>query len=286
MIYLLIDFLIFRNIVVNGACLEKDLKLIYEKLEERKPKDKDVRIEFIEDKSLIALQGPKAKKILQDLVPGNLANLNFMEAAYMQIPNLDEKCLISRCGYTGEDGFEISINNSKATELFDLLLKFEEVKPAGLAARDTLRLEAGLCLYGHDMKETITPIEASLKWLIGKRRLKEGNFPGYEIIKKQITEGVNTKRIGFVIEGNSPARENALIFDKEKTKNIGKVCSGSYSPSLKKCVGMAYVEKEFSKVGTELKVVVRNKDYNMKITKMPFIESKYYKKKSEEEKII
>lgn len=155
--------------------MEKDLKMLYKKLDERKSNemDKDLRIQYIQDKSLIALQGPKSAKILQKIVPGNLANLNFMESVFMQIPNIDETVLISRCGYTGEDGFEISINNSKAMDLYDLLLQNKEVKPAGLAARDTLRLEAGLCLYGNDMDENVTPIEASLKWLIGKRRLEE-----------------------------------------------------------------------------------------------------------------
>ncbi len=153
--------------------MEKDLKMIYRKLEEGKNIFKDVRIKHLTDRSLIALQGPKAAKVLQKLVPGNLKNLNFMESVFMQIPNLDENVFITRCGYTGEDGFEISISDNKAVDLFDLLLKDKEVLPAGLAARDTLRLEAGLCLYGHDMNENITPIEASLKWLIGKRRLEE-----------------------------------------------------------------------------------------------------------------
>jgi len=129
-----------------------------------------VRIEYIEDRSLIALQGPKAAKVLQNYVGGNLSNLSFMEASLMSIPNIDETVLVSRCGYTGEDGFEISVSDKNATKLFDLLLKNSDVKPAGLGARDTLRLEAGLCLYGHDMNEDITPIEASLKWVIGKRR--------------------------------------------------------------------------------------------------------------------
>jgi len=157
-------------VVVNAGCKDKDLKHIYAKLEERKSIDKDVRIEYIEDRSLIALQGPKANKILQSFVGGNLSNLSFMEASLMSIPNIDETVLVSRCGYTGEDGFEISVSDKNATKLFDLLLKNPEVKPAGLGARDTLRLEAGLCLYGHDMNEDITPIEASLKWVIGKRR--------------------------------------------------------------------------------------------------------------------
>lgn len=129
-----------------------------------------MQIEYVQDRSLIALQGPKAVKVLQNLVGGNLSNLNFMEASFMSIPNIDEKVLVSRCGYTGEDGFEISVSDKKVVELFDLLLKNPDVRVAGLGARDTLRLESGLCLYGHDMNEETTPIEASLKWVIGKRR--------------------------------------------------------------------------------------------------------------------
>lgn len=145
-------------------------------MEERKSIDKDVRIEYIDNRSLIALQGPKAARVLQNFVGGNLSNLNFMEASFMSIPNIDENVLVSRCGYTGEDGFEISVSDKNAVKLFDILLNNSDVKPAGLGARDTLRLEAGLCLYGHDMNEDITPIEASLKWVIGKRRKANVKF--------------------------------------------------------------------------------------------------------------
>lgn len=133
-------------------------------------KNKDVHIEYVEDRSLIALQGPKASHTLQALVAGNLANLNFMESSFMAIPNIDESVLVNRCGYTGEDGFEISVSDKNVTKLCDLLFKNPEVKPCGLGARDTLRLEAGLCLYGHDMNDSTSPIEATLKWVIGKRR--------------------------------------------------------------------------------------------------------------------
>jgi aminomethyltransferase len=155
--------------VVNAGCKEKDLENM-KKAKEENFKNKDVTIEYIEDRSLIAIQGPKAAHTLQNLVAGNLSNLSFMEASFMAIPNIDETVLVSRCGYTGEDGFEISVSDSNAVKLLDILLKQNDVKPCGLGARDTLRLEAGLCLYGHDITESTSPIEASLKWVIGKRR--------------------------------------------------------------------------------------------------------------------
>jgi aminomethyltransferase len=163
------DLILFRNVVVNAGCKDNDLEMLRNAKEENF-KNKDVTIEYIEDRSLIAFQGPKAASTLQNLVAGNLSNLNFMESSFMAIPNIDETVLVSRCGYTGEDGFEISVSDNNAPKLWDLLLKQNDVKPCGLGARDTLRLEAGLCLYGHDITESTTPIEASLKWVIGNRR--------------------------------------------------------------------------------------------------------------------
>jgi aminomethyltransferase len=244
-------------------------------------KNKDVTIEYIEDRSLIALQGPKAASTLQNLVAGNLSNLSFMEAAFMAVPNIEESVLVSRCGYTGEDGFEISVSDKNAAKFFDLLLKQQDVKPCGLGARDTLRLEAGLCLYGHDINTSTTPIEATLKWVIGKRRKTQGGFPGYEIIKKQMEGETNTKRVGFTIESGPPAREEAQIFSEDRQNIIGAVTSGTFSPTLKKPLGMAYVNSKYSKIGTNLKVLVRNKEYDIKIAKMPFTPHRYYKKKTE-----
>jgi aminomethyltransferase len=241
-----------------------------------------VAIEYLNTQSLIALQGPKSALVLQRLVGGNLSNLSFMEASFIPVPNIDETVLVSRCGYTGEDGFEISVSDKNAVALCELLLKNSEVKMAGLGARDTLRLEAGLCLYGHDMDNTINPIQASLKWVIGKRRRVQGGFPGFEIIKKQMEEEPEFKRVGFIIEEGAPAREESKIYQPgDKTNSIGKVTSGTFSPNLKKPLGMAYVSSKFSKLGTALKVLVRNREYDMKISKMPFVPHRYYKKKVE-----
>ncbi len=246
-------------------------------VKEREFKDKDVTIEYIEDRSLIALQGPKAAHTLQNLVAGNLSNLNFMEAAFMAVPCIDENVLVSRCGYTGEDGFEISVSDLNASKFFEMLLKQSEIKPCGLGARDTLRLEAGLCLYGHEMTKQTSPIEAALKWVIGKRRRVEGGFPGYERIKQELETDTKTKRVGFMLDNGPPAREGAKILNEGKV--VGHVTSGTFSPSLKKPLGMAYVNSELSKIGTNLKVEVRNKEYAIKISKMPFVPHRYYKKK-------
>ncbi len=242
-------------------------------------KNKDLHIEYIEDKSLIALQGPKASHILQNILGSNLNNLYFMQASYVNCPAIDESVLVSRCGYTGEDGFEISVSDKNAVKFLDMLMSMPDVKPCGLGARDSLRLEAGLCLYGHDMNEDITPIEASLKWVIGKRRRENGGFPGYEVIKQQIENGITKRRVGFTIEGGAPAREDAQIFYPEadgQVISVGKVSSGSYSPTLKKPIGMAYVDTKYGKLKTMLKVSVRNKMLDMKITKMPFVPQRYY----------
>lgn len=264
--------------MVNAGCKDSDLANL-RRVKDEKFKDKDVTIDYIEDRSLIALQGPKASSTLQNLVAGNLSNLNFMEAAFMAVPNIDENVLVSRCGYTGEDGFEISVSDRNISKFFDLLLKQPDIKPCGLGARDTLRLEAGLCLYGHDINTSTTPIEGALKWVIGKRRKTQGGFPGYEIIKQQMESESSTKRVGFILENGPPAREEAKIID-EKQEVVGKVTSGTFSPTLKKPLGMAYVDSKFSKLGTNLRVIVRNKEYDIKISKMPFVAHRYYKKKA------
>lgn len=179
----------------------------------------------------------------------------------------------------GEDGFEISVSNENAVKLCEILLKNELVQFAGLGARDTLRLEAGLCLYGHDMNESTTPIEANLKWLIGKRRRIEGGFPGQEVILSQMNTEPVSKRVGFVIESGAPAREGAQIVTEDLKTTLGRVTSGTFSPILKKPIGMAYVDSKYSKLNTKLKVIVRNKDYEIRIAKMPFVPTNYYKPK-------
>jgi aminomethyltransferase len=183
---------------------------------------------------------------------------------------------VTRCGYTGEDGFEISATSNDINEVAEAILKNPYVKLAGLGARDTLRLEAGLCLYGHDIDEKTTPTEAGLSWLIAKSRRLEGqdNFMGSNIILEQLkNKSSKIKRSGFIIQG-APAREGAKLFDGDK--EIGKITSGCPSPILKKNIGMGYILKEY-KIGDQIQVEVRNRRQNCVLTKMPFIEAKYYK---------
>lgn len=245
-------------------------------------KGKDVKIEHMTDRSLVAFQGPKAATVLQRYLTGNLSNLSFMEQAFMEMPQIGEKIGVMRCGYTGEDGFELSVTNKNVTKLMDVLYKPdnpEGILPAGLGARDSLRLEAGLCLYGHDMNENITPVEANLRWLIGKRRRQEGGFKGYEVIKSQLAnfKDLDKRRIGFTFSGGPPARENSVILDTND-KEIGYVTSGTQSPLLKTNIGMGYVNHKEIKEGTNIKVKVRTKVYDAVIAKTPFVPSKYYKK--------
>lgn len=245
-------------------------------------KGKDIRIEHLTEQSLIAFQGPKAAAYLQNLVTGNLSNLGFMEQVFMDVPKLNEIIGVMRCGYTGEDGFEISVSNKNAIKLWELLYQENNtngILPAGLGCRDSLRLEAGLCLYGHDLNEDITPVEGSLKWLIGKRRRKDGGFKGFKTIDAQLSgkNEVVKSRVGFTFTGGPPAREGSTIHTKEGTQ-IGVVTSGSMSPVLKTNIGMAYVNNSHSKVGNELLVKVRNNSYPIKISKMPFVPSNYYRK--------
>jgi len=239
-------------------------------------KNKDIQIEHIEDRSLLAFQGPHSADILQNYVVGNLANLGFMEQIEIEIPKIQEKVILSRCGYTGEDGFEISVSNNNAVALMDVLLKNKGVLPAGLGSRDSLRLEAGLCLYGHDLNETITPIVASLKWLIGKRRKVQGGFRGYEIVKEQLANTPEMRRVGFVAELGPAIREGSKLYNNEE-QEVGYVTSGTISPMLNKLIGMCYVPNTY-KLGSKLRSKVRNTDISITLSKMPFIPAKYYKK--------
>lgn len=256
-------------IVSNAGCGDKITKLYNEALSNF---NGDANIEYV-DNGLVALQGPLAAKILQNFVDFDLNKMYFMKGIYGKLFGVDN-CRITRCGYTGEDGFEISVPRSETVTITEKLLENGDVKLAGLGARDSLRLEAGLCLYGSDMDETTTPVEASLTWCIGKRRRAEKNFPGAGIIVKQIKEKPQNRRVGIVTEGPT-ARSGAPICD-ENGVEIGRVTSGCPSPTLKKNISMAYVPTKNSKIGTSFSVQVRKKYHAAKIVKMPFTPAKYY----------
>ena len=187
----------------------------------------------------------------------------------------DEKLYVTRSGYTGEDGFEISISNTKVEKLIDYLIS-NEVKPIGLGARDTLRLEAGLCLYGHDLNEKINPVEANLKWAIAKKRKEFGGFNGWKKIKNLLANGSEKIRVGIKPDGKIIARENTKIFSSDNNE-IGFVTSGTFGPSVNAPVAMGYVKSEFSEIGTSIQLEVRGKKYGGKISELPFYKKSYVK---------
>ena len=219
------------NIVLNAACKNTDFELLSKLLENK------YEMVLSEELSLIAIQGPKAVQILEKIING-VSDLKFMNGNTFNY--LKENIYITRSGYTGEDGFEISIKNNDA-EVFVQKLIDEGASLIGLGARDTLRLEAGLCLYGHDMDINKSPVEANLKWAISKNRILEGGFIGFEKIKSQIEKGVSKIRVGIKPEGRIIAREKTSIFS-EDDKNIGEITSGTFGPSVQAPVAMGYVE--------------------------------------------
>lgn len=227
----------------------------------------------LDDRALLALQGPAAANVLSAHISQAQA-LSFMQARRVTVQDTD--LIVSRCGYTGEDGFEISIPADHAAEWAEKLLTAPEVEPIGLGARDSLRLEAGLCLYGHDIDETTTPVEAALSWSIGKRRRVEGGFPGAAIIQKQLAEGPPRLRVGLALEGRAPAREGAEIVDTEGQK-IGQVTSGGYGPSVGGPVAMGYVDSAFAQQDRMLAILVRGKPLPARIVAMPFTEKHFHR---------
>ena len=217
--------------------------------------------------------GPKAASVLARISNQNLSDLAFMSARVLDIQGMEVN--VSRCGYTGEDGFEISVRHEDAARLSTIILQEPEVELAGLGARDSLRLEAGLCLYGHDLNESISPVEGSLTWTIGARRRTEGGFLGADKIIPQIKGGVEKRRVGFIVEG-APAREGAQILNTDG-QQIGVITSGCPSPILKQNVAMGYIKSGHHKIGTEVLVKVRNKAQKARVTKMPFVPQNYYR---------
>uniref|UniRef100_A0A2K6MH08 Aminomethyltransferase n=1 Tax=Rhinopithecus bieti TaxID=61621 RepID=A0A2K6MH08_RHIBE len=259
-------------VVSNAGCWEKDLALMQDKVRELQNQGRDVGLEVL-DNALLALQGPTAAQVLQASVADDLKKLPFMTSAVMEVFGVSG-CRVTRCGYTGEDGVEISVPAAGAVHLATALLKNPEVKLAGLAARDSLRLEAGLCLYGNDIDEHTTPVEGSLSWTLGKRRQAAMDFPGAKVIVPQLKGKVQRRRVGLMCEG-APMRAHSPILNMEGTK-IGTVTSGCPSPSLKKNVAMGYVPCEYSRPGTMLLVEVRRKQQMAVVSKMPFVPTNYY----------
>ena len=252
-------------IILNAACKKQDFEIIKKKLDDK------YELNLDESLSLIAIQGPKAKDVLGKVV-SNIANLKFMNGGEFEYDN--SNIYITRSGYTGEDGFEISIDNKKAEKFVDQLINYG-AKLIGLGARDTLRLEAGLCLYGNDLDEKTSPIEANLIWAIPKSRV-DSDYPGSNIIKKQIDDGVKTLRVGIKPETRVIARGNTKIFDMND-KEIGKVTSGTFGPSVECSIAMGYVENNYSPTNTKIFLEVRGKKVPANVCDLPFYKKNYVK---------
>lgn len=253
------------GIVVNASRKDVD----YAWLKERLPKG--IALEPAERRALVALQGPKAAAVMARHCR-KAVELAFMTATSAELDGTG--CHVARSGYTGEDGFEISIDARNVVALVETLLADPDVKPIGLGARDSLRLEAGLCLYGHDIDEETSPVEADLVWSIGKKRRSEGGFTGAERIVREITEGPGRKRIGIRPEGRAPAREGSVIID-EKDRAIGIVTSGGFGPTINGPVAMGYVETAYAQVGTRINLVVRDKPMKAQVAALPFTPHNY-----------
>ena len=252
-------------IILNAACKKQDFEIIKKKLDDK------YELNLDESLSLIAIQGPKAKDVLGKVV-SNITNLKFMNGGEFEYDN--SNIYITRSGYTGEDGFEISLDNKKAEKFVDQLIN-HGAKLIGLGARDTLRLEAGLCLYGNDLDEKTSPIEANLKWAIPKSRV-DSDYPGSNIIKKQIDDGVKTLRVGIKPETRVIARGNTKIFD-QNDKEIGKVTSGTFGPSVECSIAMGYVENNYSPTNTKIFLEVRGKKVPANVCDLPFYKKNYVK---------
>jgi len=254
-------------LVVNAARKEADLAHLRARL------DRSTTVELLEDRALLALQGPVAATVLSRFCEG-IERLGFMTAIGATVAGC--KCLVTRSGYTGEDGFEISLPAVGAAAVAEMLLVQPEVRPIGLGARDSLRLEAGLCLYGHDIDETTTPIEAALAWTIGKRRRAEGRFPGAALVLRQLAEGTARTRVGIRPDGRAPAREDTPIVDAAGAR-IGLVTSGGFGPSVGGPIAMGYVDRRHAAEGTPLGLLVRGTPRPARVARLPFVPHRYYR---------
>ena len=254
-------------LVVNAAVKEQDFALMQETIGD------DVSLEILGDRSLLALQGPEAAKVIELLAPG-ASTQPFMTMTMQEWDGVE--IFLSRCGYTGEDGFEISVPNTKAEALAKTLLEHSDVAPIGLGARDSLRLEAGLCLYGHDLTEETTPVEGNIAFVVGKRRREEGDFPGAEKILEQYRDGADKIRVGLRPEGRAPAREGAEIQSSEG-ETIGHVTSGGFGPTVSAPVAMGYVKAPYAATGSKVNLIVRGKALPAVVAEMPFAPHRYFR---------
>lgn len=265
-------------VVSNAGCRDKDLAHVKAKLADFQAAGGQATLELMDSWSLLALQGPAAAELLQPLVDCTLASLHFMRGATVTLAGIPG-CRITRCGYTGEDGFELSVPSAEVTPLAEQLLSGSggRLQLAGLGARDSLRIEAGLCLYGQDIDEETTPVEAGLTFTIGKRRRQLADFPGAPVILEQLKQKPSRRRVGLVAtSAGPPARNGAVVYDSAGSKELGRVTSGLPSPSLGSNISMAYVPREYSTAGTAVQLEVRGRRIEAAVTRMPFVPSHYF----------
>jgi aminomethyltransferase len=257
-------------LVVNAACKDEDIAHLRQYLA-------DQTLNVLQDRALLALQGPAARAVMQRLCP-EAAGLQFMQGRRLSIAGIE--AYITCSGYTGEDGFEISLPAGSAESLARTLLQDESVAPVGLGARDSLRLEAGLCLYGHELTEDIDPVQAGLTWSISKARRpggeRPGGFPGAEIIFQRMQESTPLRRVGLTVDGRRPVREGQAVLDLEGNP-VGEICSAAYGSSVGGPIAMAYVQRELGEPGTALQVSVRDKSMPVTVTRMPFTPQRYFR---------
>jgi aminomethyltransferase len=254
-------------LVVNAGCKIQDIAYLQAQL------PASIRVEPLPERALLALQGPKAAAVLSRLDPA-VAEMKFMSCLETKLDGI--AAIVTRSGYTGEDGYEISIADRQAEKLAQILLADPAVKPIGLGARDSLRLEAGLCLYGHDIDVATSPIEADLAWSIGKRRREQGGFPGAERIQRELRDGPMRRRVGLLPEGRAPIREGTELLDAAGRK-IGQVTSGGFGPSVNGPVAMGYVESASAGVATQIQAMVRGKAMPARIVRLPFVPNNFYR---------
>ena len=255
-------------VVVNGATKHGDIEVMQGAL------PAGIVVDYMKEQALLALQGPRAHEVLETIVPG-VSELSFMQGGAFQWEG--QTLWISRSGYTGEDGFEVSVPASAAAKLADAIVAHDLAKPIGLGARDSLRLEAGLPLYGHDLDTETTPVMAGLTFAINKRRRADGGFPGAIRILSELENGAPQKRVGLEIDGRQPVREGALILDGEGNE-VGKVTSGGFSPTLQRPIAMGYVASHLAEDGTALKLEQRGKLFDARVVPMPFVPHRYHRK--------
>jgi aminomethyltransferase len=253
--------------VVNASCKDQDLSHLQANLNNR------CEVEPMAGRALLALQGPRAGAVMQKIAPGSVT-MKFMTGRPLNVGGTD--CFVTRSGYTGEDGFEISVAHDQTDNLARKLLGDMEVKPIGLGARDSLRLEAGLCLYGNDITDMTTPVEAGLVWAMQKRRREQGGFPGAGIVQRQLAEGAPRKRVGILPEGKAPARAHTEIAN-EHGEVVGEITSGGFGPTVGGPVAMGYVRADLAAIGTKLQLMVRGKALPAKVAAMPFTPHRYHR---------